>query len=442
MKTARLWLSVLFLMALALAMMPAPAQAQEPAYIVSTLQPIAEDTRAAVNAWLASTPPFPLTYYAVTYAQPTDNGTAFYICLVALNLTSPDEEWSFTGRTDADGNFVPSAVGWFGTVKVFSDGAVILRSSSTEQASASSKMAAPLLGPGGGTHVTFPWQPAKAVQYGLAGVHPAGYSLADDWRAVDLLSGSDLGSGAANDKVYASTSGTVDYVCDDGTTVAIKTDNGNDEFIYAHLLDNANLEIDHSFNARALIGSLKHGSFTDSCGTALQTAQHWHLHWGFRKGSNNTFRVEGCFLFAIVDNYLGSSAGVWQCGTEKIKPRDWLYHYGNIAILEGEVDLTGADGMPTQPRFFTFLLTGLKAVFDAMIGNTLPEHNSAWSAVTPVLNGVKIIFRIVNVLLRGNFNLIPAMTAIAALITLKLFLTPFSIAGAIMRIIKSLPGMP
>jgi hypothetical protein len=426
--------SAFLLGSILLLILPVAVFAQQPAYIVSSTSPISAELRQHVDDWLAVSPPSNNIYFAVTYTQESEEG-AYLVCLVALDLASPDEEWSFTGMETAQGT-TPSKVSWFGTIKVFADGDVVLLTEAAEGfATSAAKLARSTQpGPGGSASIRFPWQPSKAVRYGRAGVHPVGHGYVNPWRMVDFHSGTDMGSGAASDRVYASAAGEVTWVCDDDTTMIVQIDDGEDYFLYADLLENANLELEHNFAQSETIGFLKHGTYVDTCGTALQTEDHWRLRWGFQKGSNNTFQAEGCILTGIVENYTVSSAAVWGCGTEKIKPGDILTHYGNIP--------TDDFGSVQQPKFFTMLLDGLNTVFDVLVGNLLPEHNSPSAFILPILNGVKIIFRIVNVLLRGNFNFAPAMIFVGLTISVRLALGSVYLAGAIIRIIKSIPFVP
>jgi hypothetical protein len=254
-----------------------------------------------------------------------------------------------------------------------------------------------------------------------------------------------MGSGAANDQAYASAPGDVDFVCDDDTTVAITTSGSMDSFLYAHLLNNANLEIGHTFSSGGVIGSLKHGSFADSCGTAVQTAQHWHLHWGFELSSSAAFQAEGCLLTLTAGVGVGGAATAigekWTCGNTIIRPSNYLTHYGNIPIND---DGTAGDnpndlGAGSGPSFWDYLLIGFKGIFDTLFTNNLPEHQSVAAFIQPILSGVKIVFRIASVLLKGNFNLAPAAVMIVLTITFKTAVAFLFMVGAIIRIVKSIP---
>lgn len=414
---------------LVLSITPAHAQAQ-PGQIVSINSPISAELRAALTTWLETSPPSSAVYYAVTYTQPIGFDT--YVSLVGLNIEHPDDFWSIVG--DEFGN---QQVIWMDTVRVYEDGAITFPFA---QQARTLKLALPALSPlpgaGGGSYVRFPWQPGKAVQYGILGVHDADFGLdANTYGAVDLISGTDMGSGAANDSVYASVSGTITHICNYEDTRAVRLTGGGDTFLYAHLLPNANLVIDHTFQAGQMMGTLAHGSFVDECGNAIQKDKHWHLHWGFAM-SNNSFQAEGCILKGT------SVVGAWQCGNTNVKVLGYLYHYGNIGVNPdtGTVGIHLGEAAGGGPSFWDYILPGFKGIFDALLLNNLPEHSSATSQlITPIMNGVKIVFRIAGVLLRGNLNLAPALGVVVLAISIKLTLTLITFAGYIWRIIKSIP---
>jgi hypothetical protein len=417
-----------------------PARAQsETARIVQTTKPISAELRAALDAWLAVSPPAPYIYYAVTYTQAVGIEDT-YASLVALNITGPDDEWHFT--EDENGE---SKVVWFGTVKVYADGTVEKYVPPDQVAAykpfAPIKLAAlepfipsllsPLPSAGGGAYVRFPFQSAKAVKYGILGVHGAGYTsyTNSSWWAVDLVSGDGMGSGAANDSVYASTSGSVDFVCEGTDAWTVGVSGGGDSFIYAHMLENANLTMGHAFTRGSVIGTLIHGSYTDDCGWAVQQADNWHLHWGFIKSSSNSFQAEGCILSA--DQY-------WTCGTTKVKPTNYLNHYGSITTDNNGTITHGEDsGMGDAPSFFDNLVQGAGEIFAFLFTNNLPEHGSPSTFITPIINGVKIVFRIAWVLLRGNFNFVPAIAAVVLLLTTKFLMGSVYLVVGIARMIKA-----
>jgi len=429
--------------ALLLAGVAVPARAQEAPQIVSVNSPISQVLRDALTTWLQTSPPSNAVYYAVTFSQPIGLED-WYVSLVGLNITHPDDFWSISG--DEFGN---QYVIWLDTVKVLADGTVTFPFAQTANGSntamqffplskngvnlAPSNM--PMFGAGGGSYVRFPWQPSKAVQFGILGIHAAEYGTDGDWGAVDLVSGSDMGSGAANDSVYASVAGTITYICNYGDTVAVRLTGNNDAFLYAHLLPNANLVLDHSFSAGANMGNLKHGTFTDECGNAFQQDDHWHLHWGFIQGADG-FQAEGCYL-------VGSGpTAKWQCGNVTVHVLNYLYHYGNIGTNPdtGTVGPHDGSGSGGGPSFWDYLLDGAANLWIALVGDALPDHNGNMGTfVNAVMNGVKIVFRIANVLIRGNLNLAPAMFVVGIAISINLGLSAVTLAGYIIRILKSIP---
>lgn len=402
-----------FVMVFAMLAAVVPVRAQTTAgQIISVNEPISAELRAALEAWL-QTPPSSAVYYAVTYTQPIGMDT--YVSMVGLNIANPDDPWSLAG--DEFGN---TQVIWLDTLKVLADGTVTLPYA-VPSSSAAFKLAAPIyqpvIGAGGGSYVRFPWQPSKAVQFGVLGIHDAEFGL-EDGKAIDLVSGSDMGSGAANDFAYASVSGTVNYICDYGDTVAVRLTGGSDSFLYAHLLPNANLELDHTFSAGQKIGSLKHGTFTDECGNAFQQDDHWHLHWGFLM-SGGRFQAEGCYLTGT------GALAKWNCGNTETRVLGFLYHYGNIGTNPdpGTVGTHTGTGAGGGPSFWDYFLEGTLGLVDTLFGESLPEHDSNISDLADgILSGVKIVFRISYMLLRGNLNLAPAFGLIVGAITIVMAL--------------------
>lgn len=431
---------------LLVAIQPAQAQAA-PGQIVWINKPISSELRDALDAWLAS-PPSSAVYYAVTYTQPI--GEDYYATMVGLNIQNPDDPWSFTGLHTVDENGAPvltTQVIWIETIRVSPDGSVTypFRENQTSAAfKLSMPIDAPSLGAGGGSYVRFPWQPSKVIKWSLLGVHGGG-DLADEreWRAMDWASGSDMGSGAANDQFYASVGGQIEAVCDDGTSVAILVEGNGDSFIYGNLKDNANLVLGHSFSAGQSMGSVIHGAFFGACGNAIQQDDRWSGHWGFVI-LNNTFKAEGC----ILSNPAGAEKWHWTCGNTVIQPNSPIYHYGNVtpSVDPGTLPAHAYWEGPASgggPSFWDYFIEGAKGLFDELFLSKLPEHESANSIfINSILNGVKIVFRIVNVLIRGNLNLVPAATVVVIAITINLGLGVVTLAGYVIRIIKSIPFIP
>jgi hypothetical protein len=160
--------------------------------------------------------------------------------------------------------------------------------------------------------------------YGLRGIHGSGDYGTSGMVAVDLVGGDTLGTNIAPPTVYASASGTISYICTDGTSVAVQVTNGTDTFIYAHLVDNANLTIGHAVTKGVPFASITYGSYTDECGWASQSATSYHLHWMFAPDSG-FFQTEGYVL--------DTSTGVFTRGTETVNKLGYLTASGGSSVI-------------------------------------------------------------------------------------------------------------
>jgi hypothetical protein len=409
---------------LTLILFPTIARAQEIApYVFHTTIPVDADIRGAVDAWLVYHNPSIGVYYAITYAKLTSGGDTI-VCLASLDLASPEEHWNISEGANGETKLI-----WFGTVRVNSDLSVDLLTDA-QQASHIMKLAMPSFAPGGSSAVRFPFQTGRHAMYGPAGVHVAGYSSygGGGMSAVDLVGGSDFGAGGINDSVYASYLGTIDYVCTDDTSVMIHTDDSaGNEFIYAHLLDNASLEVGHEFGKSQVIGVLRHGGFDDDCGAASQQDNHWHVHWGFVP-ANSAYRVEGCVI--------STSSNTISCGTTKINPGGFI---ASIGGMHGE---PGADdGSSSNPTFWDYLLVAFISIFDRGIIKLLPEHTSPTLLPMAVFNTIRFLLRTTYALLVSNFSIEPAAIAIFLALTFRALMGGLWLVGVIFRTIKMIPTL-
>jgi hypothetical protein len=139
-----------------------------------------------------------------------------------------------------------------------------------------------------GSGYRFPWQSCYWMQYGEFGVHDAGFFAG--WKAVDFLSDGNTNTGHAPNRLLAAASGSISYVCNDGTSVAVRIG----DLLYAHLLNNGNLTTGHHFNQGDELGQLRPGSFSGNCGWASQGDNWFHVHWGFP--DTGTFQAGGWTL--------------------------------------------------------------------------------------------------------------------------------------------------
>jgi hypothetical protein len=381
--------SLFLVLVLAIPFSIASAQETTPSIVTTTI-PVDADIRAAVDVWLAESAPVALPYWAITYVKV--NEADKFVSLAAINIQSPTAtKWHITDE---------NILGWMGSIIVHADNSVELYSDGGYARGGGSKLAMPSLGPGGGSNIRFPWQSGASMMYGPSGVHAAGGggSYATGFVAVDFLGGDDLGSGVADNHVYAVDAGTVDYVCADNTTTLIRTHNSttDDYYIYAHILSNASLEENHAFGKGSMIGSLKYGTFDDNCGWATQTAKHYHLHFGF-KSSNNAFQMENCIL--------STSTEKWACGTKTVATGGYLFSTGS--------GTTGDDGgvSVTQMSFWDYVLSGAVSMWDQFIIANLPDHN-ANQFMYVLYNAIAITLKIVRVMVYSNLNLGHFMAAL------------------------------
>jgi hypothetical protein len=396
-----------------------PVRAQSQTTLIS-LHPMSVEVRAALETWLATSAPVEAPYYAVTYIE--QSGFDFFVSLAALNLSSPDEEWHFVEEGST-----PSKVLWIGSVKVLANSTI----QPLFEPVAHAPRLAKLREAGGGSHVLFPFDAGSFVIYGPRAVHGSGDYGTTGMVAVDLVSGDDMGGSAASAAVYASDSGTVDYVCDDGTTTAIRTHNTGtgDYFVYAHMLDNANLSMSHEFAQREYIGALKYGTFDDTCGWAEQANDHYHNHWMFAPASGS-FRAEGCIL--------STSTQKWTCGTQTVGVGGKLFGGGGT---NGGIDDPGGDGGTNQEAgFWDGMLIAFVTIFDQGAMKLLPQHNSPTVMLFGILNMVRIFFRLVWTLTKFNLNLGPVMALVFVAIASKLMFGVIWVVFAILRTVKAIPG--
>lgn len=380
-------------------------------YVVGTTMPVSSEVMSAVDALLAANPPADTPYYAITYIQP--DGFGYYVSVAGMYISSPEDSWSLENAEQ---------VAWIGTLHLDAndtggyDGEyfTVARVEKDNYKLASLKLGAAAAG--GGSYIAFPWQYGKSVIYGTLGVHGEGGYGSSGLHAIDLIVGDDLGSNFASATVYAADPGTIDYVCNDTGSVAVRTTNGaGDLFIYAHLIDNASLAINQSFARGEAMGTLKYGSFTHpageiDCGWADQKDNHAHLHWMFDP-DNGYFQAESCFINVTNDTIT--------CPTGDVHPGGVLYGGGGSGVYDasGETDGTAPDDFTARAAsntlsFFDYLVIGAIKAFDRGIIKLLPEHSTAaFRGAVMVVNTAKVVLNVARVLLHGNINVGPLLAA-------------------------------
>jgi len=377
----------------------ARAQASAPVVIGGTT-PISAQLRADLESYLAENPPSTAPYYAPTYFR--DDGPSALVSLAGLNLQSPDETWHMEAR---DGE--TRKVIWIGTVRIFDSGGGELISANLNHIG-SPKLAMPALpAPGGGTNIHLPFDPGKSMQYGPRLIHGSGDYGTTGMYAVDLVGGDSLGTNVASRNIYASALGTVDYVCDDDTSVAVRTvDEGADNtFVYAHLLTNANLVAEHEFAVGAVIGALRYGAFDDTCGWAEQAADIYHVHWMFEPASG-TYAVGGYTILL--------SDGMFHTASTSIGSGGWII---NNASGSGADDPGGTGAF--APSIWDAVV-GAISKFVNGIASLLPDHTSASALLGATFNTIMLFFRLVFVLVRGKLNLVPIVAILVYLFATRI----------------------
>lgn len=410
--------SVLMLSAAASAFMAIPAaRAQDPyPYVIRSTRPISEDLREALDNWLANTPPSSAPYYIVT--NTSMQGNVMRVSLVGVTIESPDAPWSFE-----DGDHTV----WLGSVSVSEDWVVTYQPPVTNAA----KVAAPSFANGGGAYLVFPFAGGTSAMYGPRGVHNAGYGTTG-MVAVDLVSGDDMGATAAPPYVMASDAGTIDYVCDDGTSVAVRTHNATtgDYFVYAHMENNANLNEGISFDQGETVGSLVYGSFEDDCGWAEQSSNHYHLHWAIAPAGGQ-YQVGVCTL--------GIPSQAWQCGDDAVRVGGFLIGGGGYVGDGNDGGSSGATGTAvTDPTFWDYFLTGALSIIDQGIIKLLPSHQP-FQYTYMVFNMVSLTLRLVWVFAASNVSFVWLWRVIILGFYIKAFFFTIWAGAAIFRTIKMFP---
>lgn len=154
----------------------------------------------------------------------------------------------------------------------------------------------------------FPWATGASMMYAILGIHSGGFFAG--YEAVDFLSDGNTSAGHAPNQLLAAASGSIDYVCNDGTSVAIRIG----QLLYAHLLNNANLVSGYTLNQGDVLGQLKAGTFSASCGYANQGTDWFHVHWAFP--DTGSFQAGGWTLL--------DSDQMWHRGSQTISTTQWM----------------------------------------------------------------------------------------------------------------------
>lgn len=315
------------LLILAILATPISALADEPQIIMAHPSILVSGLiNDAVVSLLTTQRPAETYIYAITYASLWHNG--WIASVVGLtDILPPYDNWSLE-----DGNAV-----WLGSIVIPYNDPPYYYDPTVQASSGGAKMARLIHpGPGGGANIYLPFQPGKQAMYGVRGVHGSGDFGTSGMVAVDLVGADNMGSGIMPPNVYASADGVIDYVCTDGTSVAVKAYDSTttNKFIYAHLISNANLTVGYNLKRGVQFANLVKGSFTNTCGWASQSPESYHLHWMFEPASG---------YFQAEKYTLNTSTGDWSDGSSTIRVLGYLTASGG-----GSSDYTDGDD-PTLP---------------------------------------------------------------------------------------------
>jgi len=133
-----------------------------------------------------------------------------------------------------------------------------------------------------------PFKKNTYATYGVLGLHlydAYGTNNYPGWYAVDFVSGPYMGDTGAPNAVYVSQSGVSRVMCRDTTQMGVKIGN----YIYLHLVETGDIKGYQDYLQGDYLGSLVTGNTDTTCGVTSQSAENYHLHFGFE---GTSFLVE------------------------------------------------------------------------------------------------------------------------------------------------------
>jgi len=275
----------------------------------------------------------------------------------------------------------------------------------------------------------FPWLIGTQAVMGSRGVHGNGDYGLDGWYAIDWVSGPDYGDSAAPNAVYASQSAEISYVCRDDVQVAIRAG----DFLYAHLADNAYLEIGHQVVRGSPIGSLVTGTFSDNCGWASQQPENYHVHWMFHPTGQH---------IGIENWVLDVSSGIWtnsQTGTTKTTGDSFIAEWAGETIAPGDPHVP-PDGPVGPIGTGESIWDGLVGVLNSIVESVLPifPNPEGQQIGLTVISSAGAIIRVFYVLVSSHFRMGTTLLVFGVIMILE----PVRIGKSIYMLIKNLvPGM-
>lgn len=415
-----------------------PAHADGGAEIVLATVQISNEQHAALIDFLNTTPPVAAHQYALTYAS--TQGTLTYISLVALSDNVLAEDWSLE---DAENTL------WMGTVTIEAPYNTVQYLNVPELP----KTARPsTLGEGGGPDIAFPWEAGKSVLFGPRGVHGDGDYGTVGMYAIDAVVNANFGTNIAEAVIYASYDGTIDYVCADDTSTAIRTDDGEGNvFVYAHIVNNETLDYGTSYTRGEPIGGMVFGTFGDVCGWGNQQDTSAHVHWMFNP-LNGYYQAEDCVINVGTDSVT--------CGSSEIQAGGFIQGGGGsggyiyIEQDDGEggtetVIVYDTDDLPASTEkdiitraesgdmtFFDYILVGTFSILNNTVLAIFPVHEEPLEYIAVIKTSAIVIFRIAYVLLVSNINVGLFMGVMTFLILFWIIKSTIDGVLAVVKIVK------
>jgi len=379
-----------------------PVSAADPAPMAPSSVSIETEIESAAAQALGEEPPITATHYAVThYSNPS---TDYYLLSVTGLSTTTPTDW----------NLLDDSI-WWGNVIVYSDS--LTTAAAVEGTITYTNMISDVYGSGTfeamqmdpaflsstSEAVYFPWQPGTRAYYGYTGVHAGVYGLTGDY-AVDWFGGGSYAD--MPNMVYASQSGTITRVCEDGVSIGLVIGN----FGYLHLQPYLSFTEGQYIAQGTALGPMVLGSFSDSCGYADQQPANYHVHWAFVP-SGNYFQAENWTL-NIVDE-------TWRYGGDTVDPQEYMTSLWNGSAPPSTPMPTVTPGGPTLTpsptamyapppevggaSFWDPIVYGIWDLVGSILQST-PDHNEIGLATTYV-SAAAVVFRVSFVLLASNFNL-------------------------------------
>jgi len=247
-------------------------------------------------------------------------------------------------------------------------------------------MDTPNYGTGGAGNI-LPFRSGTQAQYGTSGVHTCGFNL-NGWKAVDLF--------PAENMIYSSRSGEINYVCRDDTQVAIRIG----ENLYTHLADNGQQVGDIYQQGQAISGMVP-GTFNDTCGISNQNEGTYHVHFCFLPDPDNTFHADGYTL--------NTNTEIWSKGETTVDILGYLTaDWSNAGVSTGAT----AGG-----NVWDSTVGGITSMVENT-ANSLPVHTDM-GMVNTVIGSAGPAMDLIYTVVLSNFNLTVPMWVMGIIFVLE-----------------------